>query len=354
MLRSKSKRKGAAICLTPLLGCDVEVNVHASGGHTTSGLRHCGSLGGCPVCAEVALRRRADQIDKIVRKLKDTHHIVFLTATIQHDRATPLERSLKALASGWSRAFSGRAMSKLGYVGQIRALDDTWSTTNGWHPHYHSILFFDAATTDRETVAQWCNDRFPVFRDGVRRHGLDTRRNAKNRQTGQIENVGWDVQVLDPSGSMEVLIDYVGGITKLTREFAPSWSLGREVADNTSKRRAANHWSVLRSAVTGEIHPALPGVGEAQLWALWSEWEQATKGKHVIRISKTVSAAAAVVIETEEEASHGSDETESVYSVRFTASEWMRILKLGRIADVIHDAIDTAKAAGLLGPPPPG
>ena len=34
-------------------------------------------------------------------------------------------------------------LKRLGYQGRIVATEVTWGQDNGWHPHYHMILFFD-------------------------------------------------------------------------------------------------------------------------------------------------------------------------------------------------------------------
>ena len=34
-------------------------------------------------------------------------------------------------------------LKRLGYKGRIVATEVTWGEQNGWHPHYHMILFFD-------------------------------------------------------------------------------------------------------------------------------------------------------------------------------------------------------------------
>lgn len=352
VLRSRSLRKGAAICMTPAVGQGVEISVHESGQATTAGLRHCGSLLGCPVCAETGLRTKAGEIDRIVKTLIGAGYVaVFLTCTVQHSSKVPLDWSFRALRKGWERAFSGRALRKAGYVGAIKALDDTWSAKNGWHPHFHAVLLFD--NPDREAVATWLHDRFDVFRAGVRKAGLDTRRNARvlDPATGRyrIENVGWDVKFHRDGDDWTQLVEYEAGIGKIDAAFSGNWSLGREVAEHTAKRKGVNHWMILRAAVTGEVVPGLEGMTQAQLWELWSEWEKATKGRSAVRISKELGALARVEIKSDELAAVGEDDTTVVYVETFTASQWMRnVVEPGRIAEVIHHAIDRARAAGLI------
>lgn len=367
-LRERSIRKGAAQCLTPVTGCDVELAVHASGQVTKRGLKRCGCLLGCPECAETGLRRRADEINTIVRHLMAHGYVVaFVTATVAHSRKVSLDWSMRALLTGWRRAWSGRALAGAGYVGQIKAWDFTYSQRNGWHPHFHTLMVFSAheVRSDcddeewearklrrrldlRDSASQFCHSRFEQFRAGVVDEGLTTRRNAKNRITGAIENVGWDVKLLNDDEGYETLVEYMASVTKIAGVFGQTWSIGREVADGPGKRSSCSQWTILRAAVTGETHPALAGLTQAQLWELWGDFERATRRKSAVKIGRNLAAIARVEVASEAEAAVGEDGTEVVYSETFTASEWMRLRAAGRIARTIEALLDRALAAGLL------
>lgn len=68
-----------------------------------------------------------------------------LTLTHSHNRLENLNKKVKLLRKALSRFFGDRAMKSIfeqfGKVGQIKALETTYSEANGWHPHNHILMF---------------------------------------------------------------------------------------------------------------------------------------------------------------------------------------------------------------------
>ena len=132
-----------------------EIQVLKSVQHKTasySGLQTCGSVWRCPVCAaKIAERRRVEIIAAMA-----THNAVggcvhLLTLTAPHQRDDDLEELLrkqaKALNAFWSDRQVKTVLFEMGSIGKIRALEVTHGRksvqNNGWHPHYHVLLFND-------------------------------------------------------------------------------------------------------------------------------------------------------------------------------------------------------------------
>lgn len=114
------------------------------------GLQTCGSVWACPVCAaKVAERRRSELVGAMAAHKAGGGLVNMLTLTTPHQRADNLAELLakqkKALAAFWADRSVKGVMQDMGTIGQVRALEVTHGRlspqNNGWHPHYHVLLF---------------------------------------------------------------------------------------------------------------------------------------------------------------------------------------------------------------------
>ena len=130
-----------------------QIQVHKSiqyGTTSYSGLQTCGSVWICPVCAaKIAERRRAEIVAAMAAHKAVGGCVNMLTLTSPHQRSDDLRELLamqsKALNSFWNDRQVKTVFEAMGVVGQIRALEVTHGRksahNNGWHPHYHVLLF---------------------------------------------------------------------------------------------------------------------------------------------------------------------------------------------------------------------
>lgn len=118
-----------------------------------SGLQTCGSVWACPVCsAKIAERRRAEIIAAMAAHKAAGGCMNLLTLTAPHQRVDQLGDLLAKQALALKNMFADRTVRKvlaeMGVLGQIRALEVTHGRlsefNNGWHPHYHFLLFAGA------------------------------------------------------------------------------------------------------------------------------------------------------------------------------------------------------------------
>ncbi|SNY93492.1 hypothetical protein SAMN04515647_3789 [Cohaesibacter sp. ES.047] len=136
-------------------GVDIELyNDRARYGHLAS----CGRIWQCPVCSRNICMQREREIrhawNYIVnltgKNEKPTYTAVMMTLTFQHNRSDDLQDLVKR-ARDALRGFTASAkMKKLrkngDLLGSIWALEVTWSYKNGWHPHFHVLLFYRSGT----------------------------------------------------------------------------------------------------------------------------------------------------------------------------------------------------------------
>lgn len=133
-----------------------------------SGLQTCGSVWACPVCAaKIAERRRAELIGAMTAHRASGGTMLLLTLTTPHQRGDNLAELLAKQATALSRFWKDKTVRGLfagmGVVGQVRALEVTHGRrspqNNGWHPHYHVLLFagsgVDLARFDGPQLRDW-------------------------------------------------------------------------------------------------------------------------------------------------------------------------------------------------------
>lgn len=130
-----------------------EIQVWQSKEHKTTsyaGLQTCGSVWACPVCsAKIAERRRAEIISAMAAHKAVGGCMNLLTLTAPHQRTDKLVDLLAMQALARKKMFSDFTVRKIfkemGVVGQITATEVTHGRrsefNNGWHPHYHLLLF---------------------------------------------------------------------------------------------------------------------------------------------------------------------------------------------------------------------
>jgi hypothetical protein len=147
-----------------------------------SGLYRCGDFWRCPSCRVTLGIRRARQIETALRQHVDAGGSALLaTYTVPHTRDESLPVVLARLAGTWRRYAKSALRDVLGrhYVGTVRALEVVHGV-NGWHPHYHALVFIApglpyltpvavalAERWSQVAGAEWRADVRWVARDGV-------------------------------------------------------------------------------------------------------------------------------------------------------------------------------------------
>jgi hypothetical protein len=147
-----------------------------------SGLYRCGDFWRCPSCRVTLGIRRAHQIESALRQHVDGGGSALLaTYTVPHMRDESLPVVLARLSDTWRRYARNAWHDVLGdhYVGAVRALEVTHGV-NGWHPHYHALIYVSAGLPYLTPVAvslaerwswvagaEWRADVRQVARDGV-------------------------------------------------------------------------------------------------------------------------------------------------------------------------------------------
>ncbi|HEY6724762.1 MAG TPA: hypothetical protein VI197_12065, partial [Polyangiaceae bacterium] len=91
---------------------------------------------------------------------------LMLSLTVRHGLGHRLKVVCKGVAQAFRRLARGapwkRFMHDYGLDGSIRGLDLTFGPVNGWHPHIHALLFFDAPLTELQLreARRWLAERW--------------------------------------------------------------------------------------------------------------------------------------------------------------------------------------------------
>lgn len=107
----------------------------------------CGSVWTCPVCAAKITERRRQELAALVDEaIGRGNSVAMLTLTVPHhygdDLSVVLDRLSRAKRLMQNRKVWKRLVSWYGILGDVRTLEVTYGK-NGWHPHFHCLLFFD-------------------------------------------------------------------------------------------------------------------------------------------------------------------------------------------------------------------
>lgn len=114
-----------------------------TGSASYRGLAVCGNVWTCPVCSRKITARRREELRTALEHWPGA--VIMATVTLQHDREEKLDSLLDALRESWQAVKTGgdwpRIKKEYGIAAEVTALEFTWGSANGWHPHLHVLLF---------------------------------------------------------------------------------------------------------------------------------------------------------------------------------------------------------------------
>ena len=152
----KERTAACMHCMVP----DSSVTLHRhreTGKAFYSGLMTCGSVWLCSVCSsKISERRRTELSLAIERAQEKGWKVYLLTLTVPHGLGDDLKPMLDKLKKAWRRMGKNRDGEKvkdaIGFEGSVRAFEVT-NGNNGFHPHFHALLFLDTDLTPEQVKA---------------------------------------------------------------------------------------------------------------------------------------------------------------------------------------------------------
>lgn len=157
----------------------VIIKENKSGNPYYSGLQTCSSVWICPVCAKKISEVRRQEIEKAVETHK-SGSILMVTFTIPHyiydslkssydllldcRRIMKGQKKVKNLKKRFMKQSFEEIAEKFDYLGDIASIEITYSDKSGFHPHCHSLFFFNRFLTIQERAEfenlmrfAWCD-----------------------------------------------------------------------------------------------------------------------------------------------------------------------------------------------------
>jgi len=136
----------------------------------------------CPTCSNKISKQKRGEIQHAIGKhAKDGGETLLITITNSHCRTDDLKTMVQAQMKAMNR-FAGatrtqKIYKKVGHIGSIRAWEVTHGNNNGWHPHFHVLLFVgkgvDREKLQQDLFNQWANAcRLAKLPEPNEEHGL--------------------------------------------------------------------------------------------------------------------------------------------------------------------------------------
>ncbi|MGW0689669.1 protein rep [Streptomyces sp. NPDC002754] len=237
-----------------------------------SGFCSCGSIWACPVCSAKIRATRADEIARAVAKhmTQDGGTAWMVTLTARHKKHHDLADLFDAVANGWRQLMSGYRWAgdkkrnlpgerdKLGVRGNIRSLEITYGTRNGWHPHLHVVLLLNDETLEELTYAMVRWDK--TWRQWMKKKGYEP---------SKEHGVKWS-KVTTPEQAGEYIAKVQEG----------KGHVGNEMARGDMKAGR------LGTLAPFEMLEYLRTTGDAAVVPVWHEYEKATFRRRAITWSR--------------------------------------------------------------------
>lgn len=258
-------------------------------------LQRCGSVWNCPVCAaQISEGRRQELKSAISKWVAEGGAVYLLTLTNPHhygDNPDMLLSGQKnAIKYLWGDRKTKEKFAALGKVGHIITTEVTYGK-NGWHPHYHILLFFkghiDAKSLQTFIAIEW--------------------QNCCKKAKLKIPSIEHGCDVQDGT---------------YADKYVSKWGLEDEMTKGHTKRGregSATPWDLLRQSQDGCERSG----------RLFQQYASAFKGKRQLHWSRGLKALLLVAVVTDEELATETDK-DSV-EVREVALVFWKLIKLYKV-----------------------
>lgn len=280
------------------------------------GLQSCSMAWSCPLCAAKIGERRREEAAKGINQAHALGlQVWLLTLTIRHGAGDDLGEITDKMHAAWRKLWQGKAgraqHSAMGIVGTIRALEVTHGLANGFHPHFHALVFFDP---NRSDPAAWA--RLP---------GLWLKR---------CEAVGLPA----PDLMHGCRID--GGDHAGRYVAKGVWGLESEVtmgALKSGRDGSRTPFDLLRDYRDGD----------KQAGAIWVAYREAMEGRRQLYWSNGLRQLLDLAELTDEEIAHQKDDEASALLATITGPQWKAIYRK-RMESTVLDLAESDPAALLV------
>lgn len=296
-------------------GVDVAMNAYtrADGSETTraafKGLRVCGSVWVCPVCARRISEARRRELNKLLEFGRNQGLVpVMLTLTTRHQAGDDLRAQLVGMKAAKQKLRQRQLWRRIKpqIVGTVTATEVTFGA-NGPHVHFHEIALVKGVSGDADAVALF--EGMPeLWRDCLRKVGLDA----------DLSH-GFTVRGADRAGA-----------------YVAKWGAAEELTLTGAKRGR-------KGGLTPRELLAAAHEGDKRAAAIWIDFVAAFRGRQQLVWSPGLKALAGVEDQEDQEAAADREQDGQTQQViaNISAEDWR-----GGARNRRGEILDAAEAGG--------
>lgn len=289
-------------------------------------LLQCHRVWTCPICSSKISERRRDELQLALDNW--TGSVALGTFTVQHNRGASLKAVLGLEDRAWRAMVASRGYKQLleryGIVGVTRAREITYSDVNGWHPHFHGIIWFcgsresvDLVQLEKDLTELWI---YQVKRAG----GWALAPYAVNIEHGDSSVADYVAKFGSDYDDNEVARQLAD------RTIQETWKASDELCRANIKRarQGRNPWQLLESYLNGD----------KQAGALFQEYAAATKGLHQLQWTRGLRELVGLGRELTDSEIVDEYQEDCTLLHTFTWAEWKAVLANDCVATVLQAA----------------
>lgn len=306
-----------ADCTRALVPTRDHVEVHGGARAHFRGLVTCGAVWCCPVCSARITEARRRELTEAVNN--SGLYAVMVTATIKHDRFMRLDDSMRGLLDAWRRVQNGapyqRQAERYGIRHTVKALENTTSRENGWHPHIHVLMLMDAplGSDDLGLMQDWFKKRWLAML-------------AKQGHKASYEH---GLNVVAGNDALALYVAKFGHEPAEPERYAAiegQWTVAHELTKANLKAGRVDAKGIVHYTPFELLD--LSSTGDDWARARWCEYVDATHGVQYLRWSRGAKAALGVDELTDEQLAATPDETRLFAELE--RREWFMILRANK------------------------
>ena len=220
-------------------------------------LQWCGSVWLCPDCSYKITQERKKELSEAMKVCRSKGlHVAMLTLTAPHylgdDLRTLLKKLSKAKHALWTNRDSRTYFAEnFSMVGHITATEVKYSDNNGWHPHFHILIFLENKYQD-EDIALLQDELYELWADKCVKSGLGKPSKAYglDLKIGSRDDVLADY--ISKWGLAEEMTQAHQKIGKKNRQSLTVWELlDLSLMESSTKDKYGHLFSVYASAFKG-------------------------------------------------------------------------------------------------------
>lgn len=289
-------------------------------------LVQCRQVWTCPVCSSKISERRRNELQLALDNWQGG--VALGTFTLQHHLGASLKNVLATKDLAWRRMTSSRAyrdlVQRYGIVGMTLAREITYSDVNGWHPHFHAIIWFggsrdsvDLDQLEHDVSALWI---YQVIRAG----GWALAPYACQIERGN-SSVGDYVAKFGSDYEENVLARQLAD-----RTTNATWKASDELCrgNNKKAREGRNPWQLVESYLNGDQDAG----------RRFQEYAEATRGLHQLQWSRGLRDLVGLGRELTDAEIVDEYEDGCTLLHSFTQAEWKAVLANNCVAAVLQAA----------------